>query len=452
MNPPALDLLRDCMEGVVPAVLTTCDATGKPNVSFISQVHYVDPERVALSYQFFNKTRRNLIATGRASVALFDPVNYGEYRLELDYEETQTEGPLFESMKAKLAGIASHSGMQGVFRLLGSEVCRVRSIETIFEPTAMPAIAERNLLSAVRRASAEMGESRSIGELFDVTLLCLKTHFGIEHAMILMLDEEGRRLYAVGSLGYATSGIGSEIEIGDGVIGAAARERSPIRIGQMAVDYSYGAAIRERARSVGMNWSQATEIPYPGLSAPESQIALPIVSGRTLVGVLFAESNEALRFRYDDEDALSLIADRLAALMPQAEEREASRSLAPVAAPAEAKVQTLVVRHYEADDSVFLDHDYLIKGVAGAIFWKLMREFANTGRTAFTNRELRLDACLKLPQYAENLEARLLLLQRRLCDRESPIRIEKTARGRFQLIAPCGVVLEEIGRSEAAGL
>jgi hypothetical protein len=255
----------------------------------------------------------------------------------------------------------------------------------------------------------------------------------------------------VASLGYPTSGIGSEIEIGHGVIGVAARERVPIRIGHMTLDYSYGAAIRDRARSVGVNWSEATEIPYPGLPAPESQIALPILTGQVVSGVLFAESPLALRFRYDDEDVLSLIADRLAALIPQMQEGEALRPLVSFAEDVNTATETLVVRHYEADDSVFLNHDYLIKGVAGAIFWKLVREFTGTGRTEFTNRELRLDACLRLPAYAENLEARLLLLQRRLCDRASPVRIEKTGRGRFRLNARCVLVLEEIGRTEGDG-
>ena len=40
--------------------------------------------------------------------------NMEQFRLQLEYEETRTSGPLFETMKAKLAGIASHSGMEGV--------------------------------------------------------------------------------------------------------------------------------------------------------------------------------------------------------------------------------------------------------------------------------------------------------------------------------------------------
>ena len=83
---------------------------------------------------------------------------------------------------------------------------------------------------------------------------------------------------------------------------------------------------------------------------------------------------------------------------------------------------------------MFLDDDYLIKGVAGAIFWKLVRDYARGGRTEFTNRELRLDPTIRLPDISDNLEARLMLLQRRLAERAPFLRIEKTGRGRFRLV------------------
>jgi hypothetical protein len=92
-----------------------------------------------------------------------------------------------------------------------------------------------------------------------------------------------------------------------------------------------------------------------------------------------------------------------------------------------------LVRHYASDDSIFVDDDYLIKGVAGAIFLRLMREHLKNHRCEFSNRELRLDSALGLPDVTDNLEARLILLQRRLVERNAPMRIDKTGRGRFRL-------------------
>ena len=112
-------------------MLCTCDAEGMPNASMISQVHWVDDEHVALSYQFFNKTRANLLATKQASVLVVDPATLAFYRLDLDYVETRSSGPLFETMKAKLAGIASHHGLEKVFRLLGADIFRVAGIEEV---------------------------------------------------------------------------------------------------------------------------------------------------------------------------------------------------------------------------------------------------------------------------------------------------------------------------------
>ena len=102
------------------------------------------------------------------------------------------------------------------------------------------------------------------------------------------------------------------------------------------------------------------------------------------------------------------------------------------------------MKHYPANSSIFLGEDYLIKGVAGAIFWRLLGLYAESGRTEFTNRELRLDPALKLPDIDDNLEARLILLQRRLCERGNDILIEKTGRGRFRLVLNRGVLLQEM--------
>ena len=57
------------------------------------------------------------------------------------------------------------------------------------------------------------------------------------------------------------------------------------------------------------------------------------------------------------------------------------------------------LHYYERDGSVFIDTHYLIKGVAGAILWKLARESTRNRRSEFSLRELRLAGTeLRLPE------------------------------------------------------
>lgn len=100
----------------------------------------------------------------------------------------------------------------------------------------------------------------------------------------------------------------------------------------------------------------------------------------------------------------------------------------------ELQVDPVEVHYYPHDGSVFLDTHYLIKGVAGAIFWKLAREHSNSRRKEFSTRELRLAGReLRLPEVQDNLSVRLILLQRRLAQRGAAMQIHKTGRGRFRI-------------------
>lgn len=87
----------------IPAVIATCAPDGMPNVSYLSQLQYVDSEHVALSYQFFNKTRQNVLDNPRATLLVVHPVSAARYRRALQYLRTETSGPLFENMKARSA-------------------------------------------------------------------------------------------------------------------------------------------------------------------------------------------------------------------------------------------------------------------------------------------------------------------------------------------------------------
>jgi len=452
MTAPALGDIRACFEGAIPAVVATCDAAGTPNVAYISQVYYVDERHVALSFQFFNKTRQNILANPHATVLLLHPLTARFYRLRIRYLRTETGGALFEGMKAQLAGIASHTGMEGVFRLLGSDVYEVEEVEEVEAVAghALPAPPARAVtLGAVRRISERLVRCTALDEALAAVLSGLGELLGVRHAMVMMLDAATQRLYTVASAGYATSGVGSEIAVGAGLIGVAARERSPVRIGYMTSAYLYSHAQRSSLQAQVPDVERLTDIPYPGLAEPHSQLAVPIASARRLLGVLFVESPDELRFGFEDEDALVAIAGHLGAAIElmQAVE-EAAEAPAATGRPPAARGAPLLVRHFPSNDSVFVNDRYLIKGVAGAILHKLLRDHLGQGRTEFSNRELRLDASLRLPDISDNLEARLLLLQRRLAEHGPDLRIEKTGRGRFRLALQRPVQLVSVGSAE----
>jgi len=441
--------LRPCFEGAIPAVIATCARDGTPNVSYISEVHYVDPQHVALSFQFFSKTRQNVLENPRATVVVIHPETGAQYRLAVRYLRTEDSGPLFECMKAKLAGIASHAGMTGVFRLRGSDVYRVESVSEVYgTPLEAPPAPEVDV-TTLRACMARLSGARDLASLIDALLDVLQDPIGIAHAMVLMYDPRGERLYTVASRGYAESGVGAELRLGEGLIGTAAQARIPIRISHATSEFGYGRAMREDAESHGLTAGLEERIPFPGLPESQSQIAVPILAGSRLLGVLFAESPATGRFGYDEEDGFMVLATHVGAVAAQLEDEP----VAPAdddcttrrASPAPAGTP-LRLRRFVENDSVFVGEDYLIKGVAGSILWRLLRAHLEEGRSDHTNRELRLDPAIRLPDLSENLEARLILLQRRLEERCPDLRIEKTGRGRFRFSVRRPVQLAEIPR------
>jgi adenylate cyclase len=441
-----LDAIRNAFDSAIPALMATVDIEGMPNVAYLSQVQYVDRTHIALSYQFFNKTRQNILANPQARLLVIHPMTGARYSLTLRYLRTETTGALFESMKAKLAGIASHTGMSSVFKLLGADVFCVTHISRE-SGTTLPPPPARNLLPALRIASARLAACADLEQLISETLVCLGCQLNIQHAMVFMYDSVKKRLYAVASHGYDASGIGSEIALGHGIIGVAAREHAPIRIGHMSAEYAYSQAIRANVRGSDLDAAIETEIPLPGLAASRSQMAVPVLLGSQLLGVVFVESPQELRFNYDDEDALVLLAAQLGQSIERLKHvADANDEPSAVTVPAgQLQGPPLVVRHFCENDSVFFGDDYLIKGVAGSILWTLLRDHIDKQRTEFTNRELRLDARICLPDLSDNLEARLLLLSRRLQERCAAIQIQKTSRGRFTLLVKRPVELIECG-------
>jgi hypothetical protein len=119
------------MENGIPADIVTCSAEGVPNATVISQVYYVDESHVALSFQFFNKTIRNVRENPNASVLLSDIEGRAVWILQARYHHSENEGPVFDAMDIQIEAIASATGLSGVFKLKAADIYEVDSVERI---------------------------------------------------------------------------------------------------------------------------------------------------------------------------------------------------------------------------------------------------------------------------------------------------------------------------------
>ena len=122
------DEIKAAMQGVIPSCVVTSSADGTPNASAISQVYYVDGDHVALSHQFFNKTKRNIGENPKAAVWLIHPETFDTWDLEIEFDRSETSGPIFDAMDMQIEAIASMVGMKGIFKLRAADIYRVASV------------------------------------------------------------------------------------------------------------------------------------------------------------------------------------------------------------------------------------------------------------------------------------------------------------------------------------
>ena len=426
--------IEECFLGIVPSTLSTVSKEGVPNITEISIVHLVDDEHVALSRQFFNKTIANLLANPRGDIMVVEAQTGRQFRLSLIYERTEMEGPTFDVMSARLEAVASQCGMSKVFKLSAADICRVVACGAVPVDHEIPPADRPPLdLAAVDQISKRITKATTVDELLTESLEVLANNFGHDHGFIMLVDESGRALYTVASHGYENSGAGSEVLIGEGVLGVAAERRTTVSLANVRNEMSYSRAVRSGFEGTDAACDIEQEIALPGLPNVASQHILPIEARDQLLGLLCFESEEPGGFRAVDDFVFHLVAREIGLQLTLL------RGSAPptVGVTAQGRQdeaqQTAQVRYYAADDSVFVDNEYLIKGVAGRVLWRLLQSYVGERRVDFTNKEIRLDATLELPDIKDNLEARLALLRRRLEDRCEFIRISSGGRGRIHL-------------------
>ena len=159
-------------------------------------------------------------------------------------------------------------------------------------------------LDLMRTVALELNKVATLDTRLQNILSMLYDQFSINYSMILLPDEENKKLVVKCSYGYKEDKNGFEVLMGAGIIGLAAQRKIPINITGLERKRKY-------VQTTSALTAQASAI-LPGLKEPESQIAIPLVSNNELVAVLLAESYNVCVFNKEDEAFLVTLAQSIA--------------------------------------------------------------------------------------------------------------------------------------------
>lgn len=302
-------------------------------------------------------------------------------------------------------------------------------------------------MQAIQELSARINTATSLDSLLDSILSGIKQNFGFSHSMILLPGEKPNTLVTIASRGYPEAGAGSEVHVGEGIIGVVAEARKPNRISGLLRGMLHAHAVARRAHEAGRPPDRG--VPLPGLANPASQLGVPLLVRGELVGVICIESETPYRFHEEDKNTIELLGSYLAVAIQNMQLKEAEKSngddqhVQAAPNPPAASGDRCELTYYRGEEVVMMDGEYLIRSLPARILWKLLQAHQRDGRAEFTNRELRLDKSLNLPPFKDNLETRLLLLRRRLDQKGGDIRLVPTGRGRFAIELGCKIDLVE---------
>ena len=432
MSPPDVPLrsILPAFQGVIPSPVATVSPDGTPNITYVSVVRFLDDDRIAFSNQFLGKTADNLGANPSLTIRVVDPEALLDYDLDATWLRSERSGELFDSMRAQIDAIADQTGIGGTLRLRAVEVLRVERCRQVRDSVAVAPPGESGLVGVdtLTVFAQRLDACRELGELTQTALELLDDLFGIGSSMILMADEESGTLFVVAHHGSAV-GVAAEVPMGEGIIGVAAQRRRQVSVPHVA-----------RARTLNLAAARSgvderPEIPLPGLEDAQSLVATPILLHGRLLGLLYVDSTMPGRYDTADSRLLELVARQIGMFIglldtttddhhPVQRHRQGTTA---GGAPAR------VIVFHDADGTVLIDGDYIIRGVAGRLLFAMLSEYQRSGRTRFSNRELRLNRDIGLPAGNDNLDARLLALRRRLVERADPFRLERVQRGQHEL-------------------
>jgi len=158
---------------------------------------------------------------------------------------------------------------------------------------------QKNVVKIIREVSSKVNTSLDLNVIFKSTFELLDRYFLFNHIMILLIDDVAPdQLVVASSHGYDGKGIGATVPIGKGVIGIVAKNKKLLRMSNVQQNLNYvKTALKQDQNSIEL----------PGISYCASQLAVPLLNHKDLVGVISIESPTIGLFDKKDEDLLQMI-------------------------------------------------------------------------------------------------------------------------------------------------
>lgn len=419
-----LSQLRDCFQGIVPAVVCTHDQDGTPNISYLSHVEYVAENQLALSNQFFSKTKRNVLQTKKALLLLLHPQTLQQYELRLHYKHSETSGELFEKMALRLSIIAASEGKAHIYKLLSSDVYEVSSITPRLGMTTRPITLPAPIPWRAEFTYGEMARGyletitalpHSASEAIDLLLRTVRFGFGIEDSYFYLGDGQ---LY--------NSQMASQELLAEhyNVVRKVANYGKAIMLSGLQLQRRYLNSIlpskeRSEVRSVAR------------------QLAIPVVFQGKVYGVLLLEDGQVESWDIDLVQALRSLCSSLALQMGNTEGKNLAKDTA----------STGLNFHYHCEsETLFLNDVVFIKNLPAKILSYVLSKNFNQQKTLFSNQEIICALQSDFPVEGKaNFEARLILIKKRLESKGLPLRFVSKMRGQFELIVETGAAFSMSG-------
>jgi len=162
-------------------------------------------------------------------------------------------------------------------------------------------------LDALYESTRALGLHDSLEELLGEVLERARELIGFEHAAVMLLDDDTGRLTVEQLIGYgerASDIRTASLALGQGLTGWAAANRKSVRVGDVSEDPRY----------------------LPGLAEARSNLAVPLIVGNRVAGVINVESERLYAFTPEHEKLLTVLGTQAAlgilAFQAQAELRQ----------------------------------------------------------------------------------------------------------------------------------